>query len=125
MEYDTRQKKEVIDMLRASGGGLGARELASKLGDVGLSSVYRILSQACREGLVAVSMRGRERIWSYVGSCSHHLHGCCSSCGALVHIDEAVSGRIAALLEAEGLRLSEGAMISLLCPECSRKEAGK
>ena len=50
---------------------------------------------------------------------------CCSSCGALVHIDEAVSGRIAALLEAEGLRLSEGAMISLLCPECSRKEAGK
>lgn len=121
MEYDTRQKKAVLDLLRSSHEGLGARELASRLDGVGLSTVYRILSQARHEGLVAPAMRGRERIWSYVGSCSHHLHGVCASCGELVHLDEDLSGKMACLLASKGLALSEDAMISLICPKCAKR----
>ena len=121
MEYDTRQKKELLALLKTASGGLSAADIAARLPSVGLSSVYRLLAKAQEEGLVVSSMKGRVRLWSYVGSCSHHMHGCCTSCGALVHLEEDVSRRIASALDEEGLELDQESPIGILCPECRKR----
>lgn len=122
MSYDTHQKRLVLEALRESGECLSAAELAERLPEVGFSSVYRILSQAAGENLVAVTARGRTRFYSYLGGCQHHLHGSCVRCGALIHLDEETSSRISEILEEKGLSLECDCLIPCLCPACSRKE---
>ena len=95
---------------------------AAGLPQVGLSSVYRILSQALEEGTVASSRNGRVRLFSYVGRCHHHLHASCMRCGALVHMDEDSSLRMVRLLEGQGLSIAEDAVIPCICSECRRKD---
>ena len=117
MSYDTHQKRLVLDCLADSG-----RAMSASVPQVGSSSVYRILSQALEEGTVAASRNGRTRLFSYVGSCHHHLHASCMRCGALVHMDEDSSRRMERLLEGQGLSIAEDAVIPCICSECRRKD---
>ena len=120
MSYDTHQKRLVLDCLADSGRAMSASEIASAVPQVGSSSVYRILSQALEEGVVAASRNGRVRLFSYVGRCHHHLHASCMRCGALVHMDEDSSRRMERLLEGQGLSIAEDAVIPCICSECRR-----
>ena len=121
MNYNTRQKTEVLELLRKSTHALCAGDMITALPDVGSSSIYRILSSLEEEGLVSSFVRKRRRLYSYTGSCSRHLHASCSSCGALIHLDEDTSRAITALLASKGLCINGGCMISLICPQCIEK----
>ncbi len=121
MKYDTAQKREVLKTLQESPVALSAHEVASRIEDVGLSTVYRLLSQLKEEGLAAEQLSGRVRTFSYLGGCSHHLHASCGSCGALIHLDEDTSRRIQAILKEKGLELASDCLIPCICPECQER----
>lgn len=122
MNYNTRQKTEVLELLRKSTHALCAGDIIRQLPDVGSSSIYRILSSLEEESLVSSFVRNRRRFYSYTGSCSHHLHASCSSCGTLIHLDEEASRAITALLASRELSINEDCMISIICPQCMKKE---
>lgn len=123
MEYNTKQKEAALALLKERGAAMSAAQVARELPEVGRSTVYRILSHLAREGLAAVSISGRERLFSYVGSCASHLHGSCRSCGALVHMDAEASRRIEEALLSQGLEPSPDGLIPCLCAKC--REAGR
>ena len=61
----------------------------------GKSSVYRHLSEMCRDGTVR-KYRDEQKsayVYQYVGEldCSHHLHLKCLSCGRVCHLECTVS----------------------------------
>lgn len=121
MEYDTKQKKEVMDELKKSPAALSASQIACNMKSTGASTVYRILTQAVSDGTVSMSVRGRTRYYSYLGGC-HHLHATCMQCGAFIHLDDEISNDISNLLEKNGLAVSPESVISCLCPQCRGKK---
>lgn len=78
---------ELSDELNRAEDALGSR--SSK------STLYRHLSELCDEGTVRKYRSDTQSAYVYqyvgMGDCCHHFHLKCLSCGALVHLECAVS----------------------------------
>ncbi|MEA4869408.1 hypothetical protein SDC9_119353 [bioreactor metagenome] len=105
-EYETKQKRILLDFLRAHPDrGFSVEELYSALCEAGpieqvpgKSTIYRFIPKLVSEGLVKRFSGEHGRQFAYqIVSCDHcdaHLHLKCTACGGLYHMDHAVSERI-------------------------------
>lgn len=97
MEYKTKQRETILNMLKNSEGSqLSAEELFIKLrlngSNIGKSTVYRYLEALVEQGAVRKFLAddGKSSNFQFIGSnkdCSSHCHMKCSACGAFLHIE--------------------------------------
>ena len=105
-EYETKQKRILLDFLRAHPDrGYSIEELYDALCKAcpvacvpGKSTLYRLVPKLVTEGLVKrfSGEHGRQFAYQIVScdGCDAHLHLKCTACGGLYHMDHAVSERI-------------------------------
>lgn len=93
-EYNTRQRKTLIDFLAMnSERAFTIEEIAEKIGDEGLSrsTAYRLMTKLVADGLVHRSVKGNSRsfVYQYISNekCEGHLHMKCTDCGKVYHLD--------------------------------------
>jgi Fe2+ or Zn2+ uptake regulation protein len=88
----------------------------------GKSTVYRLLSQMVKEGLVqrtAVAGKRQARFRWVLPDCSNHLHLKCTGCQKLIHLDAASSRLLKSTVEAADFYLDiEETIIVGRCRSC-------
>ena len=102
MTYRTAQKARLFSFLQQHADtAFTAEELCDALadtGEVGKSTVYRLLPQLIAEGQVKrFSGSGRRRVLYQAVGCAHcdaHLHLKCTACGRIIHLDESASDAV-------------------------------
>lgn len=93
----------------------------------GKSTVYRLLSKLCEEGLLRRFRDGDESVIRYQlirgDGCEHHLHMKCTECGVVYHLEcERSHDLLGHLLDEHGFRINSG--ISMLYGECEKCRKG-
>lgn len=91
-DYQTKQKKAIIDFLEAAEGHLTAAQILSGLKQKGLSigtaTVYRQLEKLEESGLVRKFITEGSACYQLSRhDCENHFHLKCTRCGELFHID--------------------------------------
>ena len=91
-DYQTKQKKAIIDFLQEADGHLTAAEIVSGLREkgvnIGTATVYRQLEKLEDSGLVRKYITGNCACYQFSKEdCENHFHLKCTSCGELFHID--------------------------------------
>ena len=92
------------------------------------STLYRHLSELCREGSVRKYRSDTQSayVYQYVGQgdCCHHFHLKCVECGALVHLECAVSEALLSHIRSDhGFRVDSGRSILYgMCEACAAHE---
>lgn len=81
----TRQRRQVLAIMRATQGHITAEDVLRKAlaqdADVSIASVYRILGWLTDHGLICVTDTGsQDLVYEYLGSNRHH-HLICQICG--------------------------------------------
>ena len=90
------------------------------------SSLYRHLSELCDEGTVRKYRSDTQSsyVYQYVGQgdCCHHFHLKCESCGALIHLECAVSQELLSHIRSDhGFRVDSGRSILYgTCESCAK-----
>ena len=135
MTYKTEGKQRVLDLFcNNSDRSFTVSDvyLELKMSGVGKSSVYRIISEYEKAGIItrvpALGKDGERYRFAEQGSCLEHLHLKCRECGKLMHLDKATSGAISEnLLSKAGFSLDGAAVLSGKCSECSvrKGDSGK
>ena len=127
MPYNTEQKKAILAFLRAnSEQQYTAEQIAQALpGAVGVSTVYRRLPELVEHGQIKRFARpGRQKaVYQAVTGehCDAHLHMKCMDCGRLLHMGDAASERIIAMIkEDNSFDVSEQTVLYGRCAECKR-----
>jgi len=95
--------------------------------DIGLATVYRVLTQFEAAGLVARHhFEGGYSVFE-LDRGKHHDHMLCVSCGRVDEfVDEVIEERQKAIAEEAGYRITNHSLhIYGVCPECQKKKAGK
>ena len=125
--YNTKQKNALLAHLRQNyGAGYTVDELIAGMGQdaPSRSTVYRLLSQLCADGLVRASVPegGRKCVYQLMGgACSSHLHLKCVDCGRLIHLDNDTSSLLHEdVLSAAGFVVDEARTVLMgHCPGCA------
>ena len=129
--YETEQKKLLIALFRANPDRFYTVDEVAEIisGDsddrsCGKSTVYRLVSRLCDEGVVVKHARegSRKFYYQYVKGreCSDHLHLQCESCGRIIHLDDKVSTQVLReILICNGFSI-DGArtLMAGVCAEC-------
>jgi Fur family ferric uptake transcriptional regulator len=95
--------------------------------DIGLATVYRVLTQFEAAGLVARHhFEGGYSVFE-LDQGQHHDHMLCVSCGRVDEfVDEVIEERQKAIAEKAGYKITNHSLhIYGICPECQKKEAEK
>ncbi len=97
----------------------------------GKSTLYRHLSELCTEGAVRKYRSDTQSafVYQYVGggdgSCSHHFHLKCVTCGRLVHLECAVSEELLSHIRTDHhFQVDSGRSILYgVCEGCGQRDA--
>lgn len=139
-EYETRQRRALLDFLNAHpDGAFSVEELHTELCASapdepvpGKSTLYRLMGKLVSEGLVKRFPGEHGRQFSYqivaceaCGACDAHLHLKCTACGCLYHMDHAVSERIMSeVLMRSDFSLDERETVLFgVCSECRQRRS--
>lgn len=127
MSYNTEKRNLLIEFFKAnSQNSYTVEELCCHVLPDGRakSTVYRIVSRLCEEGLLEKVLDSNTGLISYQymdGSCHRHLHLKCKDCGSLIHLDEKISHLLfEELYENHGFSLDGGAMLFGKCRLCGK-----
>ena len=128
--YKTRQRAEIVRIMRSSGDCLTVREICERLSasgaNVGETTVYRTLEKMASEGGVRRYEPGKGAAVYRLADdrrCDGHVHLRCLRCGALEHLDCAFMRRMEAHIEKEhGFTLDSGRTVLYgLCGRCGKE----
>lgn len=99
------------------------KELVSQGVDIGLATVYRVLSQFERAGLITRHHFEADRATYELDDGGQHDHLVCLSCGKVIEfVDPEIEKAQAAVARRYGFELSDHTMVLYgLCPECRSK----
>lgn len=90
-EKISAQAKAVLAVLSEQSCHLTAEEILSRLGGIGMATVYRALDHLVELGLVRrLSLGKRSAVYEYVRQ--HHAHLVCQECGGVYDIPADLSG---------------------------------
>src|SRR5690625_1886304 len=97
------------------------RTLIAEDVDIGLATVYRVLTQFEQAGILTRSQFDGTRAVFELNDGDHHDHLICTSCGKVVEFhDSSILERQAAIAEEQGYTLeSHTLMLYGICAECS------
>jgi len=98
------------------------RALLGKGEEIGLATVYRVLTQFEGAGLVCRHhFEGGQSVFE-LNRGGHHDHLVCVKCGAVVEfMDETIEARQAAIAEERGFTLEDHSLVIYgLCPRCQK-----
>ena len=92
--YQTKQSREILEVLRAADGHMTAEQLCLALHEkgsrTGLATVYRHLNKLAETGIVRRFSNGTSsacyQFSQADGACHSHLHLKCNVCGGLFHV---------------------------------------
>ena len=103
------------------------KELVAEEFDVGLATVYRVLSQFESAGLIVRRYFGNDRATYEMDDGSHHDHIVCTRCGRVEEfVDEDIECRQREIADRLGFQLEDHALsLYGICRECMRKEFEK
>jgi len=130
--YETEQRKLLVALFRADPDRVYTVEEVAEIlrGDseddkhCSVSTVYRLISRLCDEGVLHKHARdgSRKFYYQYVKSCEceAHLHLQCEGCGRIIHMDDSTSERmLLEVLERSGFRVDAArALVPGLCSGC-------
>lgn len=129
--YETEQRKLLVALFRADPDRVyTADEVAQILrGDsddehCSISTVYRLISRLCDEGVLHRHARdgSRKFYYQYVKSCEceAHLHLQCEQCGKIIHMDDLTSEQVLLeVLRKNGFSIDRAkALVPGICESC-------
>ncbi len=98
--YSTENRRRLVDYMQTHPTeSYTVEELSHALlsDGHGKSSLYRLVGQLCREGVLVKQPNpdgGPVRYRTHTTECTHHLHLQCTACGRLIHLDRDLSVRL-------------------------------
>lgn len=100
------------------------KQLVAEEFDVGLATVYRVLSQFESAGLIVRRYFGNDRATYEMDDGSHHDHIVCTRCGRVEEfVDEEIERRQREIAHRLGFELEDHALsLYGVCQDCKRKE---
>lgn len=111
----TKQRTQILAVLKEAGVPMSAREVSNKLGDVDLVTVYRNLDLFTKERLVKkLQLEGEAQ---YEFQKTPHHHAVCDTCKKVIHFD-VDEKKLEALVAVSGFTASEIDIVAK--GECSR-----
>jgi len=125
----TLPRMKILEILEASGEGVVPRHLRAedvyrtllaRGEEIGLATVYRVLTQLEAAGLVCRrNFEGGQAVFE-LDRGDHHDHLVCMKCGQVVEfLDEVIEARQQAIAAAHGYTLEDHSLvIHGLCPAC-------
>ena len=127
----TLPRKKILEVLEAKAGQhLSAEDVYRYLlesgEDVGLATVYRVLTQFEGAGLVERHhFEGGQSVFE-LNQGEHHDHILCVKCGKVEEfVDEVIEQRQRDIAEKAGYAMTDHCLyIYGICPECQQSEAG-
>ena len=102
--YNTIQRQLIVDFLKKNADRqFTIEEISEKnAGDIGKSTIYRLINRMVKEGSVRRMVKGNSRQFLYqyadIVECSTHLHMKCSECGKLFHMNDEQSKELMQML---------------------------
>lgn len=101
------------------------RTLIAEEVDIGLATVYRVLTQFEQAGILVRSQFDGGKAVFELNDGDHHDHLICTHCNKVVEFsDEKIEGRQYKIAEDHGFVLeSHTMMLYGMCPDCARKKA--
>jgi Fur family ferric uptake transcriptional regulator len=121
----TLPRVKVLNVLESSGRRhLSAedvyKELLGKGEDIGLATVYRVLTQFENAGLVCRRNFESGQSVFELDSGHHHDHLVCVRCGKVVEfVDSLIEERQEAIAQAHGFRIEDHSLVVYgICPKC-------
>lgn len=124
MQYNTKNKKAIIDFFKGSGEEwYTAEQVAEAMGEIGRSTVYRIVSELSEAGLLL--REHSEKLGCAVykidnRNCREHFHLRCTGCGKYVHIeDKKTEELISAIAKNNEFSIDKGKTVLYgVCEKC-------
>ncbi len=103
------------------------KQLVAEEFDVGLATVYRVLSQFESAGLIVRRYFGNDRATYEMDDGSHHDHIVCTRCGRVEEfVDEEIERRQREIAHRLGFELEDHALsLYGICEECRKKEKAR
>ena len=103
------------------------KQLVAEEFDVGLATVYRVLSQFESAGLIVRRYFGNDRATYEMDYGSHHDHIVCTRCGRVEEfVDEEIERRQREIAHRLGFELEDHALsLYGICEECRKKEKAR
>ncbi|NGR09225.1 ferric iron uptake transcriptional regulator [bacterium SGD-2] len=103
------------------------RTLIAEDVDIGLATVYRVLTQFEQAGILVRSQFDGNKAVFELNDGDHHDHLICTHCNKVVEFsDERIEARQYKVAEDHGFTLeSHTMMLYGMCPECSARKAGR
>lgn len=101
------------------------KELLAAGEDIGLATVYRVLTQFEAAGLVCRHhFEGGQSVFE-LNRGGHHDHLVCIKCGVIVEFfEEIIEERQRAIAEQRGFRIADHSLVIYgVCPDCQTREA--
>jgi Fur family ferric uptake transcriptional regulator len=122
MNYRTRQREAVLEVLRFAGRPLSVEQIHQQavaiFQDIGISTVYRLLKQEVEAGRVQrVELPEAGSVYE-AASQKHHHYFVCDECHSVLPLEGCVQG-IAALLPRGSRMKRHEFVIYGECPDCT------
>lgn len=129
----TLPRMKILELLEEAQSGnrhLSAEDVFRRLRDsgedIGLATVYRVLTQFQDAGLVIKHNFDNDQAVFELESGQHHDHMVCLRCGTVTEFsDDVIEQRQRQIAESHGFRLTHHALtMHGICADCARLEAG-
>ena len=132
-EYKTKARAALLEFLQENNDrGFSAIDLLAYLQlnneGVNKTTVYRNLDRLCEQGVIYKYREPDHEGWFYQYSkehtqCNNHLHGKCTECGKLFHIDDDFVNEFKDhVIKTYGLKVNVGKTIIVgVCDKCRKK----
>ena len=90
MEYNTKQKDRILNVIKSYNRSFMVKDLYNDLGGkVGLTTIYRLLDKLIMEGRLTKLINNNITYYQYLSECDHdnHFYLKCDKCGLMEHVD--------------------------------------
>ena len=91
MNYITKQKEEIINIIKDYNNEFTVKDIYEKLNKkVGLTTIYRLVINLKEQGFLNIRVKDNNHIYyQYIKKCNkdNHFYLKCEKCGLLKHID--------------------------------------
>ena len=125
MTYNTKQKEEILDIIKKEKHEFTIKDIYSKLSGIGLTTIYRLVDKLVEDKIINKTI-GKDNITYYQYleecSCDNHFYLKCEVCGDMIHVDcdciEDLKNHIKK--EHSFKPTSDHIIINGLCKKCSK-----